>query len=57
MRKKEVEIAKHVSKVNPIKDIELKEYDLVIYTDGACKKQKGDPIGSAAYIVYNKEGL
>lgn len=35
--------------------MDLKAYDLVAYTDGACRRNKDGYIGSAAYILFNRD--
>ena len=31
-------------------------YEFVAYTDGACTRKHGDPLGSAAFIICDQNG-
>ena len=54
-REKEVELTRTVTKECPISAEKMSTFEFIAYTDGACSKKHGDPIGSAAFILYDQD--
>ena len=46
---------KDIKKTNPLTPNELAKYELIAYTDGACRSKKGNKIGTAAFIIYDRD--
>ena len=54
-RQKSVELKKTLKKTNPLSHDQIAQFDIVAYTDGACQRKNGEPLGSAAYIIFNRD--
>ena len=46
---------RHAIKSNPLEQKDLQEYNLIAYTNGACRRRKEGSIGSTAYILYDRD--
>ena len=51
LREKKAEIVKELGPINPISEEEKCMYDMIVYTDGACHRKDGEPLGFAAFII------
>lgn len=54
-REKELEVKNDVIVANPLTEHDTQKYEFMAYTDGACRTKKGSQLGSAAFIIFDKE--
>lgn len=47
-------MSKQVKEVVLDSEVDINQFDYVVYTDGACQRKSGEPLGSAAFLVFGK---